>query len=175
MKIPPWVQQILTDFESRTESHNEVQISDALRRASNSHQDMSEADFKGYYAEWAAFLFRGRAKEDSIWGTYFSPMATMKRTDGTEFHSPDLAELNAEVVSHWEVRARSVKDPVMQARYADLVWDLKKVITRERQRPHELAQIAVAAYIDATKKRKYTMDLEAVWWLNRALGISLAY
>ncbi len=67
-----WVQQILTEFESRTDTHNEVQISDALRRASDLHQDMAEADFRGYHAEWAAFLFRGRAKEDSVWGTYFS-------------------------------------------------------------------------------------------------------
>lgn len=174
MKTPAWVQQILTEFESRTGPHNEVQVSDALRRASDSHQDMSEADFKGYHAEWAAFLFRGRAKEDSVWGTYFSPMATMKRIDGTDFYSPDVADLNAEVVSDWEDRARSVKDPVMQARYADLVWDLKRVITQEPQRPHEFAQIAVAAYIDATKKRLYTMDIEAVWWLKRALSISLS-
>ncbi len=98
----------------------------------------------------------------------------MKRTNDTDFHSPDVADLNAETVRHWEDRARSVKDPVMQARYADLVWDLKRVITQERQRPHEFAQIAVAAYTDATKKRLYTMDIEAVWWLKRVLSISLS-
>jgi Domain of unknown function (DUF4209) len=175
MNIPDWVQQILTDFESRTEPHNEVQISDALRLASNAHQDMSEADFKGYHAEWAAFLFLGHAKEeDSVWGTYFVPMATIPRTDGTEFRSPDIANFDADVVNHWEHRARSVHDPVMQARYADLVWDLKRVIAPERQRPHEFAKIAIAAYLDATNKRLYTMDIEAVWWLKRALSLSLS-
>jgi hypothetical protein len=115
MNTPTWVQQILTEFESRTEPHNEVQIPDALRRASDSHQDMSEADFKGYHTEWAAFLFRGRAKEDSVRGTHFSLFATMKRTDDTNFHSPDVADLNAELVSHWEDRARTFPRPRLLA------------------------------------------------------------
>lgn len=175
MNVPDWVQQVLSGFESQTGPHSEIQISDALRRAVDSHSELSEGseEFKGYYAEWAAFSFMVRAEEDSVWGTYFAPLATMPRGDGTEFFSPDIANLDAEVVIHWEKRAHSVKDPVMQARYADLVWDLKGKITQQRAGLHEYAQMAMAAYLDATSKHLYTMEIQGVWWLNRALSLSL--
>jgi len=174
MNLPDWVQEILSGFESRTDPHSEIQISDALRRAVDAHQDMPESseEFKSYYAEWSAFSFMVRPEENSVWGTYFAPLATATRNDGSEFRSPDIANMDAAFVTHWVDRGHSVKDPVMQARYADLVWDLKRKITGERTRPHEFAQIAIAAYLDATKKRLHTMEIQGLWWLRRALGLS---
>lgn len=173
MNVPDWVQAILSGFENQTEPHNEAQISDTLHRAANNYQDMAPQDFKGYHAEWAAFLFLERPKEDSVWGTYFAPFGTISRNDGTEYRSPDIKNLDAEVVAHWENRARSVKDCVMRARYADLVWDLKKVITNERP-SHEYAHIAADAYVKSADEELYTMDIEGCQWLRRAFHISLS-
>src|SRR5262249_24788549 len=64
LHVPDWVRSILTDFENKTEPHSEGQIADALRRAENDHQEMSPEDFKGYHAEWATFLFRGRETDN---------------------------------------------------------------------------------------------------------------
>jgi lysyl-tRNA synthetase class 1 len=173
MKIPDWVQQVLSRFEEATEPHMEVELSDALRNAINGYPNLSAEDFKGFQAEWAAFLFHERPDKDSVWNTYFAPMMTVPRQDGTEFRSPDIKDLDAEVVAFWEGRARSVQNPVMRARYADLVWDLKRAITNERP-SHEYAQIAIDAYLDATEKRRYTMDIDGVGWLRRALDLSLS-
>jgi len=173
MNIADWVQIILAAFESRTEPYNEVEISDALRRSADDHKDMSTEDFKGYYAEWAAFLFYGRPDKDNVWGTYFAPMFTATRNDGKELRSPDIEDLDAETAAHWELRAQSVRDPVMRARYADLVWDLKRLITKQRP-SYEYAQIAIDAYVEATQKKLCTSNIEGVQWLNRALDLSLS-
>jgi Domain of unknown function (DUF4209) len=114
-----------------------------------------------------------RPSEDSLWGTYFAPMATATRKDGTELRVPDINDLDADVIAHWEKRAMSVQNPVMCARYADLVWDFARVITKGR-RQYEFAQTAIDAYLEATDKKRYTMDIEAVGWLRRALDLSLS-
>jgi hypothetical protein len=173
MRIPDWVQEVLAGFDQKKEAHGELQIVDELDRARKTHGDLSDEDFKGYVAERSAFFFRGHADRDSIWETYFGPMTTLTRNDGAEIRVPDIKELDGEVVAHWEARARSVRDPVMRARYADAVWDLKQAITNERP-SHEFAQMAIDAYLVASRERLYTMEIEGVHCLTRALSLSLS-
>jgi hypothetical protein len=61
----------------------------------------------------------------------------------------------------------------MRARYADAVWDLKQAIAKERP-SHEFAEMAIDAYLVASRERLYTMEIEAVNWLQRALSLSLS-
>lgn len=173
MKVPDWVQEVLSGFENGAVSHNEVEISDALRRVGDTHKDMTREESKGYHAEWAAFMFIERPDGDSVWGTYFAPMGSWTQEDGTDFYSPDVKNLDAEVLAYWENRAKSVHDPVMRARYADLVWDLESVITKGR-RQYEYAVIAIDAYLEAIEKQLCPMDIEGVGWLRRALDLSLS-
>jgi hypothetical protein len=167
LNIPGWVEEILDLWETRTEPFFEVEVAEALRSAQNSHPEMSDEDFKGYYAEWSAFFFSGMTSGKSLWNTYFGPMVTIG-----EKASPDLRVLDEEVVLRWERRARSVRSSVMRARYADLVWDMKQTVTGQRP-SHEFAQMAVDAYDESTKKSLYKIDMEGVGWLKRAFGLSL--
>jgi len=112
MNVPAWVQEVLDRCESKA-AYFEVQIAEDLRRSADTHPEMSGEDFKGYYAEWAAFMFSGSTNRKSIWNTYFGPMMTMGDTA-----SPDLKALDEEIITRWEERGRSVKSPVMRARYA---------------------------------------------------------
>lgn len=102
MRIADWVTTLLSAYESQIQPHNEVQISEALRAVARSHEDMPAEDFKGYFSEWAAFLFSGRLQMDSVWGTFFAPMMTATGNDGAKILSPDIADLDVEVVNHWE-------------------------------------------------------------------------
>ena len=112
----------------RTVAHT----ADALRQGARFHEDMLPEDFKGYHCEWAAFLFIARPRKDSLWGTFFAPFMIATQNDGKRLLSPDINDLDAEVVCRWEERARLVTDPVMRARYGDLIWDLKRVIVNEK-------------------------------------------
>jgi len=70
-------------------------------------------------------------------------MLSAKKADGTDIFSPDIKGLHDDTVAHWEERARASGNRVMRARYADLVWDLKCAITKQKPSP-DYAWIAVA-------------------------------
>ena len=173
MKAPDWVQEVLSNFEKKAEPHSELQIVDALDSAWKLRGDLSDQEYKAYIAERSAFCFRGHPNKDSVWGTFFGPLAVLPKDDGSDIRVPDIKELDNEVVAHWEERARLVKNPLMRARYADLVWDLKRAITNERP-SHEYAQVAVDAYLAAIRQRLFRMGVEGVHWLTRCLSIALS-
>jgi hypothetical protein len=167
MNTPAWVQEILDTWEGKA-GYFELEIAEDLRRASDARPEMSDEDFKGYYAEWAAFLFSGRQNQKSIWNTHFNPMMTLGDSS-----SPDLKVLDEEIIMRWERQSNSVKSPIMRARYADLVWDMKQAVTGKRP-SHEFAQIAVDAYDESIKRHQYKMAIEGVGWLQRAFEVSLS-
>ena len=173
MNIPDWLQNTLTSFEASEEPFMEVAIADAINSAVRKQEHIADEDRRVIQAEWSAFGFMTRSNTESVWGTYFAPMMTATTADGKEVRSPDIAVLSAETMAHWEERARAVQDPVMRARYADLVWDLRQAITGDRA-SHQFAHIAIDAYVEATDRTRFTMDIEPVTWLGRALDLSLS-
>jgi lysyl-tRNA synthetase class 1 len=113
--VPKWIQDILADYETRTPPFNEVEIADSLRIAKQHQGDLSDQDWAAFLAEHGAYLlFESRSRKVSPWGTYFAPMATGSRPDGTEWRSPDIADFNEQTVLYWQERAQSVKSPVMK-------------------------------------------------------------
>ncbi len=173
MKIPDWLQATLAPFENAKQPFMEVAICDAIRSAVDTHGNVSDEEQPVVEAEWSAFGFLTSPDKDSVWGTYFAPMMTVTTKDGKELRSPDIANLTAASVAHWEERANATNDPVMRARYADAAWDLKKAIAGQAP-SFQFAQNAIDAYIEATNQRRFTMEIEAVQWLRRALDLSLS-
>jgi hypothetical protein len=96
MNIPAWVQEVLDRWEGKG-GYFELEIAEDLRKARDNHPDIDDSDFKGYYAEWAAFLFANIRGKKSIWNTRFGPMMTYG-----DIISPDLKLLDEEIVVHWE-------------------------------------------------------------------------
>jgi hypothetical protein len=106
---------------------------------------LSDAERKGAWAEASAFNFA--PSDESPWGTHYGPSFVATRTDGTPFYAPDIAEIDEDIISHWEQRSEATQHPVLRARYADIVWDLKK---RAINKPANIqyAQRAIDAYLD---------------------------
>src|SRR5579859_7602137 len=172
MHIPDWLQVVLARFESSKEPHSESEIFDAINGVLRAQTELPAEDRVVAIAEVCAFLFHERPDEDSEWHTYFAPMMSGTKTDGTPYYSPDIADFDVATVTHWESRALVVADPVMKARYADLVWDFKKLIAGEPPSP-DFARLASDSYLAATQNGLFTMDIEGVHWLRRALALSL--
>jgi hypothetical protein len=162
---------VLSRFEGKTEPFQEAEIADALRTARSGQGDIGDEDWKGFIAEWAAFLFGERRRKDGVWGTYFIPMMSAKKDDGSDFFSPDIKDLDAEVVAHWEARVKACGNPVMRARYSALVWDLKTPISTQKPSP-ECPRIAIDSYLEATEKKLYSIEINGIHWLERALDLS---
>jgi lysyl-tRNA synthetase class 1 len=173
VKIPGWVSNVLASFEHRAGPYMEVGIADALQAARKTQGDLGEADWQGFLAESSAFLFLEGRGEASIWGTYFAPMGSGTKANGTSFCTPDVEALDARIVAHWEARVKECGHPVMRARYSDLIWDLKRKITGQRADPN-YARIAIDSYLKAAEDKLYPMEIFGIQWLGRALDLSLS-
>jgi len=173
VKIPDWVKKVLSSFEHQTTPYMEVEIADALRAARNGQGDLNDEDWKGFIAEWSAFLFLESRGKESVWGTYFAPMMSAKKADDTDFFSPDVRDLDGGTVAHWEEQARTCGNLVMGARYSDLVWDLKHIVTGQKANP-DYARSAIDSYLKAADEKLYPMEIVGIQWLRRALDLSLS-
>jgi lysyl-tRNA synthetase class 1 len=174
MKIPDWLKEALSTYELRTDPHSELEIFEAIRNAKKQKGDVpDDEEWSCFLAESSAFGFMTRRTEPSVWNTYFGPMATFTSADGTEVRNPDIAQLDDNTVAHWKERAASVKNPIMSARYADLVWDLTKAITKGNP-DYKYAQIAIDQYMHAVENKLNTMEIYAVHWLERAFSLAAA-
>ena len=171
MQIPDFVRNALETFEKQTSPFNEAEVYGAIISVRKGMGDLSEDDFEGFLSEASAFLFYERRDCDSVWGTYFAPTFTATTLDGKEVRNPDVAQFKASVVEHWEHRTGETKNPVLRARYADLVWDLKKVISGKAAEA-EFARIAIDAYIEAVERSFHTIEIESIQWLERALDLA---
>jgi lysyl-tRNA synthetase class 1 len=173
LKLPAWIEEILDTYDERTTPHNEVEIAEAISTVRKSKGDLSEEDFKALLAEHSAFFFIDSHGESSRWGSYFAPMAELGRADGSTLLSPDIAELDDQTLEHWRDRAKSAKNPMMRARYADLVWEFGRRLG-DAKRDYSCALIAMEAYVEAANKQLYTYSVEGVRWIVRALDIATA-
>lgn len=173
MKLPTWIEEILAAYDEKTTPHNEVEIAEAISTARKNKGDLSEEEFRALLAEHSAFFFIESHDESSMWGSYFAPMAEFSGADGSTLLSPDVAELDDQTLEHWRERARSAKNPMMRARYADLVWEFGRRLG-DAKRDYSCALIAMEAYVEAANKQLYTYSIEGVRWIVRALNIATA-
>jgi hypothetical protein len=102
MENPDWLQQVLDSFEVRTEPFMEVAVASSMGTARNDKGDLDDATWRAFLAEHSAFMFLERADEDSLWGTYFAPMAEWSTPDGGRTVQPDVAQLDDRTIRHWE-------------------------------------------------------------------------
>ena len=170
MNLPSWVQEIIDQFNAKTEPHSELEIAESLSNERRKHGDLCEEDWKGYIAEYSVFFFDEGGDGESVWGTYFRPMVEYTQGQNT-VRNPDIAQLNVDTLVHWQQRATETNNPVMKARYADAAWDLAKPIAN-RQPDYKCAGLAIDGYIEATNRHFYKWENEGVRWLVRALNLA---
>lgn len=113
----------------------------------------------------------GNAQENP-WGSYFRPMSSVVYENGTSLYFPEVDQVAPDSVEHWSERARNLKHPVLKARYADVVWELGRFITKSGKRDVEMARIAVDAYIDAITRRLDDHTTTAFTSAKRAVDLA---
>jgi hypothetical protein len=171
MKMPEWLELVLSTYAAKTSPFMEVELGEAINKGFLESASPSDDDRRATLAEHSAFMFMERLDEDSPWGTYFAPMMEGTKQDGTQVRMPDISILDAESVEHWAQRSRATTNPLMCARYADCVWDLENSISGQKRR-HEFARLASSSYIDAVEARLYFSEINGVEWLARALALA---
>jgi hypothetical protein len=64
------------------------------------------------------------------------------------------------------------QNPVVRARFADVVWDLESAITRSSVRSHQFARMAVDAYLLGVIEQRFGAPILSTFPLHRALMIA---
>ena len=167
--VPQSVIEILQRFESQGCRFAEFELAEELKNALANYKEQPERS--GAWAEYAAFTFRHH--ENSPWGTFFGPMATATRTDGTILHVPDFASVDASLIEHWAFRADEVKHPGMKARYADLVWDFSRPAAQKKA-DIKFARIAIDSYLQGADEGLFGEPVFGIQYLMRALQLSIS-
>ncbi|RVH69210.1 DUF4209 domain-containing protein [Sinorhizobium meliloti] len=98
------------------------------------------------------------------WGSW-------KYKDGGVSYSPDPRDITPDIVDHWEQRADNLTNPVLKARYADLVWDLSRKAA-DRRADIRFAHIAIDSYLASVSDGRNADDHDDVEVLKRALQLS---
>lgn len=125
---------------------------------------------ENFIAEAIAFMVHeDRTGEGTVWKTHFGPMMTYE--NGAEV--PSLAKINEKTIGYWEVRAQSTKNPILRARYADLVWDLGKIATKI-QPSHIFAQLAIDSYLEIARNHQHKDTTNIISKTERALTLALS-
>jgi hypothetical protein len=169
--VPASIEVVISGFDNRTDVYSGTDVYSALCAARQALEAPTPSENSGAWAEVLAFGLTGTEHNEKPWGTYFGPMGSGTRENGETVYFPDATQADATILTHWKSRAGSCNAPVLVARYADLVWDLGKLIANEK-RDVAFVRLAIDAYlITATQDSRDAYD--AFPDAERALVLSI--
>ncbi|QMU55858.1 MAG: DUF4209 domain-containing protein [Candidatus Mycalebacterium zealandia] len=107
-------------------SHEMKKILDGLKPYKPSKEDQIEIqsfDFTEAYRT-----------QDSGWTTYYGSMLSTYRSmfSTPEYEYPDINNIDEQYLDYWSERARQAQNPVLSARYADLVVNFSPMVLSEK-------------------------------------------
>jgi lysyl-tRNA synthetase, class I len=146
LTIPTTIEEVIANYDTREETFSCMEVQSDLSVARQALQSPTADEDKGAWAELLAFSLAGTEHYEKPWGTYFGPMGSGTRADGTIVYFPDTTEADASILAHWKARAASCKAPALTARYSDLVWDLSMLVAGEK-RDVTYARLAISSYL----------------------------
>lgn len=166
------VDQVLDRFDVLTnKSFDELDVRSALQTliAKDTAQDSLQLQ-----AESMAFnVSENYQNQPNGWGTYFGPMIVWRNEDGSMTESPSINFINPEMIDYWEQRGNKTVNPILRARYFDLVWDLKKKITGESP-SHTICRNCINSLIDIANGDFYKHPIDVISKLKRALELAIS-
>jgi hypothetical protein len=167
--VPASLEQIVQRYDAKEEPFNEFTIGGELETARGALVDPPQPENVGAWAEVLAFALATDQHEDP-WNSYFGPMGSRTDAEGKKHYFPDIAGTPPDVVTHWAARARLLKHPFLNARYADLAWEMSGPIGKRKRDPED-ARIAIDSYLDAIPRM--AEEHEHLLFAIRALNLAV--
>lgn len=165
------IYRILEKYENMQSVFSEIDISQGISKVIR--QTATTEPSTECLAEAMAFEFcENYQSKDTGWGTYYGPMMVFKDTNGSLVESPSIKKITPEVIEYWSERANEAKNPILRARYADLVWDFSKIVTG-KQSSYTIAQIVIDAILEIARNDNYKYEIGVITKIERALSLAL--
>ncbi|WP_339758091.1 DUF4209 domain-containing protein [uncultured Hoeflea sp.] len=170
MQIPDSIEAVIVEFDQKAEPFDMHAVQAALSSARTKLEDKTEAS--DAWADIVASCVQAEQEDRPPWNTYFGPMGSGTRGEAIVYF-PDIRELTAEIVDHWETRADNLTHPVLRGRYADLVWDLSRNAANRRA-DIRFAQLAIDSYVASVADGHNPEAHDDVEALKRALQLAIS-
>ena len=174
MKLPAELEPIIERFEKADKPFSEFEAVDAIRNKIREVDQTGRPITPEMKAEWMAFDFMANYPEDrNTWYTYFGPMMTWKTKEEKIVESPSIENISEAILDYWGNRSQEVTHPLLRARYADLVWDFSKPVTKKT--PNVVfAQRAIDSYLELITKALYEHAITGISYAKRALDLAIS-
>ncbi|MBY5663902.1 DUF4209 domain-containing protein [Rhizobium leguminosarum] len=169
--VPEGIEATIQEFDSSSAATTTHAVQARLGEARTKLREKTA--LSDGYADFVAFAFQEGSANQGPWQTYFGPMSIRQLQDGSFVYGPDPRQLTSEIVDHWAGRANNLKNPVLKARYADLVWELGGKVDR-RTRDVAFARLAIDAYIGACASMMLPERFDAIAAACRATDLAIS-
>ena len=167
------VDEVFDAFDNSTEKFTEYEVVSAIQRYIRTRGDSWQIPTE-FSWEKMAFDFReNRSGDANEWGTYYGPMLSGTTDDGEYFEYPSIREITPDTFVYWSNRASSASHPLLKARYADLVWELSKLVTDARS-DVRMAHIAIDSSLEIAQSDLHSHRTDVKDHLKRALLLSIS-
>jgi Domain of unknown function (DUF4209) len=171
--VPDFMQEIVAEFDDKKLAFPEWELAGQLSEAGNTNKDMSQEQRSGWWSENVAFRFNPCGRDQSPWKVQFGPKTTFTTKSGTLVHCPDMAEIDGGTINYWRSRAVEAKNPILRARYADLVWEFSKPVTGEPA-SIDFARLAIDSYEESSKLTPGELMIDQIHRLERGLELAIS-
>lgn len=171
LELPESVVGILSELDQSATDLIEYEVGSRISTESEMIPDLITSQRRACFAEIAALEMRLLPhRKTTDWGSRFGPACGGTLEDGSKHYFPDVTKFDQEILDYWMQRAIDSKHSVFKARYADMLWDMTKVVTKSKP-PFRMAQRSIEAYIDCAVR--FPESREAEKRIERALEIAL--
>ncbi len=183
LTVPQPVMDRLAAYDAGLELIGELELSGELLAVLPAPESLGPAERKGAHAELSALRFSPRHGAPGRWGIYWNELTSAVSRDGAEVLSPDVADVDEEILAHWIARSQHARHPVLRARYADLAWEIGRFLRAQAKRggleigsaiPVSLCHSAIDAYLEVVRCNQFQDEFRAWLYLGRALELALS-
>lgn len=165
------IRRFLKELDIVSEQISEHSISEKIRSFTKENFDKNPPDIL-IWEQMAFDLTENYPDNKSGWGTYFGPMFVLPNKEGKMVEYPSIQKITPDIISYWEKRAKESENPVLKARYSNLVLDFSEKVKGEK--PHyTIAQVFIDSVVEIAEKDLHKYDVDVIKKLERALSIAL--
>jgi len=188
IEIIPEIEAVLSEHDAIVGHLDEWELESALKKSLDARPGELTMPQRRYaWAEIEALRFQRPVTDTrSPWGIYWCALSSGTKPDGTEVFSPDVAQVDDDILEHWKHRAVQFRHPALKARFADLAWEIgrfRRTQSRdtaaasgtaqiEADLPVSLVHVAVDSLLEVVDREWLRDEAEGWQLLARVLELS---
>ncbi|MHB0947337.1 MAG: DUF4209 domain-containing protein [Sedimentisphaerales bacterium] len=166
------IKKILSKFENMVEPFDEHEVGNAISKLRDK-DDKSDIPME-WLAECMAFdFYEDHSEQGSVWRTYFGPMMSGTKDDGTTWENPSISKITPEILNYWCSRAKQARHPILKTRYAALVWEFSKHVTN-KSADIAMAHICIDSIIEIAKLRRHKYECDIIQKMKYATKLAIS-